>query len=111
MWEIISAALVCVFAIFGFVAFIKTLVFKIYKPKKESAYLILSYDEECEDLEYSLRSWIKRSEWLGKATPDRIIVTDKNLTCEQKRICRYFCGESDILRIMTPEELYETLKK
>ncbi len=111
MWEIISATLICLFAVFGFVAFLKALIFKIYKPENENAYLILNRLEECDDLEYTLRSWIKRAEWLGKSAPDRIIIVNKNLNEEQKRICRYFCRESNIFRIMTLEELYETLEK
>ncbi len=110
MWEIISAAILCLFSVFGFVAFVKALIFKIYKPKNENAYLILNI-EECEDIEYTLRSWIKRAEWMGKVAPDKIIMVDKNLSDEQKRIFRYFCRESDILRILTPQELYELLEK
>ena len=36
MWEIIAAAGLCAFAIFGFVAFLKILIFKIYKPENEN---------------------------------------------------------------------------
>ncbi|MBQ7385890.1 MAG: hypothetical protein IJW04_05205 [Ruminococcus sp.] len=111
MWEIISAALVCLLAIFGLVAFIKALIFKIYKPENENAHLIIKFNEESEDVEYTLRSWIKRAEWMGKAAPDRIIIVNHNLSDEQKRICRYFCRESDIFRILTPSELYELLEK
>ena len=111
MWEIISATLICIFSIFGFVAFLKALIFKIYKPENQNAYLILNRLEECEDLEYTLRSWIKHAEWLGKSAPDKIYIVDKNLSDEQKKICRYFCRESNIFRILTVRELYETLKK
>lgn len=111
MWEIISATLVCLFTIFGLVAFLKALIFKIYKPESENSYLIIKFNEESQDIEYTLRSWIKRAEWMGKAAPNRIIIVNHNLSDEQKRICRYFCRESDIFLILKPEELYETLKK
>lgn len=111
MWEIISATLLCLFAIFGFVAFLKALIFKIYKPENKNAYLILNNLQKNEDLEYTLRSWIKRTEWWGKSAPDKIIIVDNNLNDEQKKICRYFCRESNIFRILTIDEVYEILKK
>lgn len=56
MQEIIAAALLCVFATLGFVAFIKGLIFRIYKPQNEKSYIILDFEENKNDLEYTLRS-------------------------------------------------------
>ena len=110
MWEIISATIICLFAIFGFVAFVKTLIFKIYKPKNVNAKLILNYSSECEDIEYTLRSWLKRTEWMGKTAPDSIIVIDSGLSTEQKEICSRLCSENEIFKIYTKAELKKALE-
>lgn len=111
MWEFLSAAILCVFATFGFVAFLKTLIIKIYKPKNEHAYLILKYTKECEDIEYTVRSWQKHSQWLGKSAPDSIIILEDNLSKEQKEICRLLENESEFIKIIKTSELYELIKK
>ncbi len=110
MWEIISATFLCLFAIFGFVAFVKTLIFKIYKPQKENALLIINYNDECEDIEYTLRSWQKRIQWMGKAAPDRIIIVDNGLSAEQNEIFRRLCAESEVFKIYTPGELKKVME-
>lgn len=110
MWEIISATIMCLFAIFGFVAFIKTMIFKIYKPKNENSYLILNYKGNAEDIEYTLRSWEARIKWFGKTAPNRIFIVDNGLKQEEKEICRLFCKESCLFKLCTVEELYEILE-
>lgn len=110
MWEIISAAVLCLFALMGFVALVKYLIFKIYKPKNEDAYIVLNHQENCEDIEYTLRSWAARVRWLGNAAPDSIIIVDNGLNKEQREICRLICNESEIFKICTPIELYKIFR-
>lgn len=106
MQEIIAAALLCVFATLGFVAFIKGLIFRIYKPQNEKSYIILDFEENKNDLEYTLRSYLKKATWSPKNAPENIIILDNGMSKEQMRICRMVCRENEIFRICTPLELY-----
>ena len=111
MWEIISATILCLFAIFGFVAFVKALIFKIYKPKNESEYLIIDFKGKPEDVEYTLRSRLSHARWIGKSAPENIIIIDKGLSAEERKICNLICNETEIIKICTPAELYKFLEK
>lgn len=111
MWEIIAAAGLCAFAIFGFVAFLKILIFKIYKPENENTYLIVDFKSSADDIEYTLRSRINRIKWMGKAAPERIIILDKNISEEERKIISLICKEYEMIKILKPSELYEILKK
>lgn len=106
MWEIIAAALLCIFATLGFVAFIKGLIFRIYKPQNEKAYIILDIKDNTIDLEYTLRSYMEKAMWSAKNAPENIIIMNNNLSHEQMKICRMLSVENEIFRICTPLELY-----
>lgn len=110
MWEIIAAATLCLFAIIGFVAFVKALIFKIYKPKNKNAYIVLDAQKSNEDIEYTLRSWAARIKWLGAAAPDSVIIVDNGLNKESREICRLICRESELFKICTPIELYKIFR-
>ena len=105
MWEIIAAVLLCVFAVIGFTEAVRALIFKICKPKKENAYIVLNVGKDTEEIELILRSWIQRIKWLGAQSPNNIIVIDKGLSDEQKKICRLLNKESGFIKICTPSEL------
>lgn len=107
MWEIIAAATLCMFAIIGFVASVKALIFKIFKPKYENTYILINIHEDTEDLEYTLRSWAQRIKWLGRAAPNGIIIVDNGLNKENREICRLICRESELFKLCTPVELYK----
>lgn len=108
MWEIIAAAALCVFSIIGFVAFVRALIFLIYKPKNENAYIVFKGNETSpSDIEYTLRSWAARAKWLGRTAPDSIIIVDSGLDDESREICRLICRENELFKICTPVELYK----
>lgn len=108
MWEIIAAAVLCTFALVGFVAFIKALIFLICKPKSENTYIVFKGKKtHSQDIEYTLRSLGARAKWLGGVGADNIIIVDSGLSKEQKEICRLLCNESELYKICTPKEVYE----
>lgn len=111
MWEIIAAALLCIFATFGFVAFIKGLIFKVYKPKNEKTYIILDIKDNFSDLEYTLKSHIEKAMWSPENALKNIIIIDNGLSTEQMKICRMVCKENEMIRICTPLELYRMFYK
>jgi len=87
------------------------LIFKIYKPKTENAYIVLDAQENPDDLEYVLRCWEARARWLIKDNACCIIIVDKGLSNEQRKICRFMCRESEIFKLCTPTELYRIFQK
>ena len=106
MWEIIAAALLCIFATLGFVDFIKGIIFRVYKPQKEKSYIILDIEDNATDLEYNLRCHLEKAKWSPKNAPKNIIILDNGLSPEQIKICKNLCNENDLFRICTPLELY-----
>lgn len=112
MWEIISGIIVVMFALIGIVESTRTIIFRLYKPKTEtSALIIVTEEENCEDIEYTLRSWIARAKWMGKAMPDTIIFLDQGLSKDSRDICANICKEYEFLEIMNTDELYNKLTK
>lgn len=108
MWEIIAAAVLCVFALAGFVAFIKALIYLICKGKSENAYIVIKGNKgQSHDIEYTLRSLEAKAKWMGKAPFDSIIIVDYGLSEEQREICRLLCNESEMYKICSPDELCE----
>ena len=107
MWEIIAAILLCAFAIFGFVAFLKVLVFNICKPKSKKARIILDAEELNTETEYTLLSLAQRVKWLGRNTFENIIIIDNGLNDESREICQKFCRENPLFKICTTKELLE----
>lgn len=107
MWEFIAGALICIFAILGFVALLNTLIFKIYKTKGKNAYIVLDSKSLSEDTEYTLRSWAQRLNWLGRCSVENIIIVDNGLSKESREICRMICRENPLFKICTSAELYK----
>lgn len=111
MWEIIAAAVLCIFACLGFVAFVRALVFKICKPENDNTYIVIKADETTQDIEYILRSWWAKVKWTKKLTPNSIIIADNGLNEEQIKICRLICNECEMFRLCTPIEVYKILEE
>lgn len=111
MWEIIAAAILCIFATLGFVDFIKALIFKVYKPQNENSYIILDIKNNTADLEYTLKSYLAKAMWSPKNAPRSIIIVDNGIDDEQMKICKMICRENEIFKICTPLELYRIFYK
>ncbi len=111
MWEIIAAAVLCIFGSLGFVAFVKALIFKIYKPENENTYIVIKADESTKDIEYILRSWWAKVKWSKKIAPHSIIIADNGLDKEQIKICHLMCNECKMFKLCTPIELYKIFKE
>lgn len=112
MWNVILAILVTIFALFGFTEFLRCLVFRFYKPKKEQSVMVIFADENCvDDIEYTLRSTVTRAKWLGKAMPQSIVVVDRGLDKVSRRICKNICKDYDYIALITEDELYGFLSK
>lgn len=110
MWEIIAAALLCIFAVFGFVASMKALVFSICKSDNQNACVILDAKELNKETEFILLSWAQRAKWLGKNSFESIVIVDNGLNTESREICLKFCKENPLFKICTPTELLEIFK-
>lgn len=112
MWEIIAAVSVVFFAIIGFVTFIRTIIFRLYKPKSENSMLIIgTKDKSTEDIEYTLISWAQRVKWLGKGALNSIIIADSGLDTESKEICRRICKEYEFMQVVEVSELCDIICK
>ncbi len=111
MCEIIAATILCILATLGFVTLIKSLIFKICKPKNGNAYVVLDINKTSDDTEFILRSWETRIRWLSKTDIRNIIIVDSGINNEQRKICQLMCKECEIFKLCTPEELYRIIYK
>lgn len=109
MWEIIVGCLICFFAAVGMLVIFKALIFRFFKGSKGKAYIIIDPDTNREDLEYTLMSWEIKSSWIKEKSLENIIILDKDLSEEDKKLCRVYTQDKEIFKIMTPEEFYKNI--
>lgn len=109
MWEIIVGCLLCIFAAIGIAHFMRTLIFCFFKGNKAKSYVIIDPDTNREDLEYTLLNWEAKCGFLREKSLQNIIILDKGLSEEDKRLCRLFTKEKEIFKVCTVDEILKIL--
>lgn len=98
------------FALFGFVEFLKFLIFRLYKSKADKTVMLITpVKNQQEDIEFILRSCASRVKWMGHSGPRLVICLDKGMEKDTKSICEKVCSEYDFMSILTPSQLFELL--
>lgn len=110
--NVLSAAVLVIFAVIGVIAFVKNLTCFIFRYKNDSSVMFVApINKNCEDAELILRSAAAKVRWASKGRRDCVICLDCDMDNETRWICEKICKEYGFVKLMNKNEFWELLNK
>lgn len=107
---IVSSVILVVFAIFGVIAFVREVTFKIFARKSDSSIIVITPVNKNDEPEFVLRGALARLRWGGKCK-DVSICLNLPLNAQTKKICRSVCHEYGFKGMITRAEAMKIIDK
>ena len=108
--NVVSAAVLVLFAVSGVIALVKDLTLFIFREKgNNSVMFVTPVKGKCENAEYLLRSAVSKVRWISRGKHDYVICLDCEMDEETKRICEKICSDYGFAKLMTKSEFFSSL--
>lgn len=109
--DVLSAAILVIFAVIGVIAFVRSLTCFIFRYKYDNSVMFVTpINGKCEDAELILRSAAARVKWVSRGRHDCVICLDCDMDDETKQICEKICEEYGFAKLMSKNEFLEMMK-
>ena len=107
---IFSSVVLIVFAVFGVIAFMRELTFRIFTRKSDSSVVIITPVDQDDEPEFALRSALSRLRWGGKCKDVKVCL-NLPLDARTKKICLSVCREYGFDGLISRKEAMKIIDK
>lgn len=108
--NVVAAAILVVFAVYGVISFVRTFSLFLFRYKKDNTVMFVTpVNGRCEDAEFMLRSAVSKVKWVSHGKNDYVICLNCDMDDETKKVCENICKDYGFARIVSKKEFLEMI--